>query len=159
MKVKLLSRLRLFVTPWTAAYQAPPSRGFYRHEYWSGVPSLSPVLHNRFSAITYFIHSSVYISIPISQFIPPPLSSLVSIILFSTFVSLFLPLYFQENILGSWAFEVRGHNVGACLFYLIPHGHCYLPCHLGSLAKAEKHSGLSLLLEGAWPRTPVLMNE
>ena len=28
--------------PWTAAYQAPPSMGFSRQEYWSGVPSLSP---------------------------------------------------------------------------------------------------------------------
>ena len=38
MKVKLLSRARLLVTPWTAAYQAPPSMGFSRQEYWSGVP-------------------------------------------------------------------------------------------------------------------------
>ena len=38
MKVKLLSRVRLFATPWTAAYQAPPSMGFSRQEYWSGVP-------------------------------------------------------------------------------------------------------------------------
>ena len=38
MKVKLLSRVRLFETPWTAAYQAPPSMGFSRQEYWSGVP-------------------------------------------------------------------------------------------------------------------------
>ena len=37
-KVKLLSRVRLLVTPWTAAYQAPPSVGFSRQEYWSGVP-------------------------------------------------------------------------------------------------------------------------
>ena len=33
-----LSRARLFVTPWTAAYQTPPSMGFSRKEYWSGVP-------------------------------------------------------------------------------------------------------------------------
>ena len=39
MKVKSLSRVRLLVTPWTAAYQAPPSMGFSRQEYWSGVPS------------------------------------------------------------------------------------------------------------------------
>ena len=32
------SRVRLFATPWTAAYQAPPSMGFSRQEYWSGVP-------------------------------------------------------------------------------------------------------------------------
>ena len=37
-----LSRVRLFATPWTAAYQAPPSMGFSRQEYWSGVPSPSP---------------------------------------------------------------------------------------------------------------------
>ena len=33
------SRVRLFATAWTAAYQAPPSMGFSRQEYWSGVPS------------------------------------------------------------------------------------------------------------------------
>ena len=41
VKVKLLSRVQLFVTPWIAAYQAPPSMGFSRQEYWSGVPSPS----------------------------------------------------------------------------------------------------------------------
>ena len=42
MKVKSLSRVRLLATPWTAAYQAPPSMGVSRQEYWSGspVPSL-----------------------------------------------------------------------------------------------------------------------
>ena len=38
VKVKSLSRIQLLATPWTAAYQAPPSMGFSRHEYWSGVP-------------------------------------------------------------------------------------------------------------------------
>ena len=38
MKVKLLSCAPLLATPWTAAYQAPPSKGFSRQEYWSGVP-------------------------------------------------------------------------------------------------------------------------
>ena len=38
MKVKSLSRVRLFETPWTAAYQAPLSMGFSRQKYWSGVP-------------------------------------------------------------------------------------------------------------------------
>ena len=42
VKMKSLSRVRLFKTPWTAAYQAPPSMGFSRQEYWSGVPSPSP---------------------------------------------------------------------------------------------------------------------
>jgi len=42
VKVKLLSRARLLATPWTATCQAPPSMGFSRQEYWSGVPLLSP---------------------------------------------------------------------------------------------------------------------
>ena len=42
MKVKSLSHVQLFATPWTAAYQAPPSMGFSRQEYWSGVPLPSP---------------------------------------------------------------------------------------------------------------------
>ena len=42
VKVKSLSHVRLFETPWTAAYQAPPSMGFSRQEYWSGVPLPSP---------------------------------------------------------------------------------------------------------------------
>ena len=44
MKAKSLSRVQLFSTPWTAAYQAPPSMGFSRQEYWSGVPLPSPQL-------------------------------------------------------------------------------------------------------------------
>ena len=44
VKVKSLSRIRLLATPWTAAYQAPPSMGFSRQEYWSGVPLPSPKL-------------------------------------------------------------------------------------------------------------------
>ena len=43
VKVKSLSHVRLFETPWTAAYQAPPSVGFSRQEYWSGVP-LPPLM-------------------------------------------------------------------------------------------------------------------
>ena len=39
--MKSLSHVQLLVTPWIAAYQAPPSMGFSRQEYWSGVPSPS----------------------------------------------------------------------------------------------------------------------
>ena len=42
VKVKSLSRVRLFATLWTVAYQAPPSMGFSRQEYWSGLPFPSP---------------------------------------------------------------------------------------------------------------------
>ena len=61
VKVKSLSRVRLFATPWTAAYQASPSMGFSRQEYWSGVPLTSPIMlalpnyktvKNQFSSVT-----------------------------------------------------------------------------------------------------------
>ena len=42
LKVKLLSRVRLFATPWTVAHEAPPSMEFSRQEYWSGLPFPSP---------------------------------------------------------------------------------------------------------------------
>ena len=43
VKVKSLSRVWLLATPWTAAYQAPPSMGFSRQDYWSRVPLPSPL--------------------------------------------------------------------------------------------------------------------
>ena len=43
VKVKSLNHVWLLVTPWTAAYQAPPPMGFSRQEYWSGVPLPSPL--------------------------------------------------------------------------------------------------------------------
>ena len=65
VKVKSLSPVRLFVTPWTAAYQAPPSMGFSRQEYWSGVPLPSPLSHAERSKYCYiliyiypFVHKS-----------------------------------------------------------------------------------------------------
>ena len=42
LKVNLLSCVRLVTTPWTVAHQAPPSMGFSRQEYWSGLPFPSP---------------------------------------------------------------------------------------------------------------------
>ena len=51
VKVKLLSRVRLLATTWTAAHQAPPSMGFSRQEYWSWVPLPSPVNKATYSLI------------------------------------------------------------------------------------------------------------
>ena len=47
LKVKLLSHVRPSATPWTAAFQAPPSMGFSRQEYWSGMPLPSPDMLSR----------------------------------------------------------------------------------------------------------------
>ena len=64
VKVKSLSRVWLFSTPWTAAYQAPPSMGFSRQEYWSGVPLPSP---------------DAFTSVPYNPLLLPPLSKALSV--------------------------------------------------------------------------------
>ena len=48
VKVKSLSHVRPSATPWTAAFQAPPSMGFSRQDYWSGVPLPSPTQYTHF---------------------------------------------------------------------------------------------------------------
>ena len=64
VKVKSLSRVGLLATPWTAAYQAPPSMGFSRQEYWSGMPLPSPKNrlegHNKLLSSPYCAWGIVY---------------------------------------------------------------------------------------------------
>ena len=59
VKVKSLSCVWLFVTPWTAAYQAPPSMGFSRQEYWSGVPLIHFKCYISLSIIFLFLFTFV----------------------------------------------------------------------------------------------------
>ena len=60
VKVKSLCCAGLFMTPWTAAYQAPPSMGFSSQEYWSGVPLPSPTsLHSSTFKIDIFVRDNV----------------------------------------------------------------------------------------------------
>ena len=61
MKVKSFSHVRLFATPWTAAYQAPLPMGFSRQEYWSGLPLPSPLLSILIIILTHLC-SSIYYS-------------------------------------------------------------------------------------------------
>ena len=55
VKVKSLSRVQLLATPWTVAYQVPPSMGFSRQEYWSRGPLPSP---ERSIVVSYFLNHS-----------------------------------------------------------------------------------------------------
>ena len=55
VKVKSLSRVWPSATPWTAALQAPPSVGFSRQEYWSGLPLPSPVFMTALSKTDNFV--------------------------------------------------------------------------------------------------------
>ena len=66
VKVKSLSHVRLLATPWTTAYQALPSLGFSRQEYWRGVPLPSPMssywyLKFQSSSIEFFLTFSYFI--------------------------------------------------------------------------------------------------
>ena len=62
VKVKLLSCVQLFATPWTGAYQAPPSMGFSRQEYWSGVPLPSPNMYLKYELKKLELWTSFLIS-------------------------------------------------------------------------------------------------
>ena len=75
MKLKSLSCARLLATPWTAAYQAPPSLGFSRQEYWSGVPLPSPVIHSRGSqSVVKGLGGQSHFRNNLSSHLPPPRS-------------------------------------------------------------------------------------
>ena len=60
VKVKSLSCVWLFMTPWTVAYQAPPSMGFSRQEYWSGVPLPSPVFKPSYTDLKFTVWTHNY---------------------------------------------------------------------------------------------------
>ena len=111
MKGKSLSRVRLLVTSWTAAYQAPPSMGFSRQEYWSGLPlpSLNKVdnslqsqaLPPLWSCLSqapppYFIPSTV-VSFQVSQRNQAPLCLLATSMLFPLPGLLFLIMFLQGS--------------------------------------------------------------
>ena len=96
VKVKSLSCVRLFATPWTAAYQAPPSVGFSRQEYWSGMPLPSPfpiVGYEQCSLVAfYFLSRSPYLVLHNSFILSLLLFSLkyLGIVLVAVLTSLFI---------------------------------------------------------------------
>ena len=101
VKVKSLSRVWLLATPRTAAYQAPPSMGFSRQEYWSGVPLPSPhkvwigiilffSIHNVYNQIKYIKHKYTQTQI-----------------------------YRYQNLFGVFNINIRASKVTECLYYLI----------------------------------------
>ena len=83
VNMKLLSHVRLLVTPWTAAYQAPLSMRVFRQEYWSGLPLLSPkclLQYTKLDNSLFFINTSnfpVFGLCPISTHHSTPTSTTI----------------------------------------------------------------------------------
>ena len=108
MKVKSLSRVRLVATPWTAAHQAPPSMGFSRQEYWSGVPLPSLLLPHRRSLL-YLIGVYSYqhsVCFPIFSW---------SLIIIDYFLNEPTPAVFQEAMTNQLVFSCQ---IKAVIYYL-----------------------------------------
>ena len=66
--MKSLSRVRLFASPWSAAYQAPPSMGFSRQEYWSGLHTNIYLYLHIYVCLYIYRERDVYISIYVHLF-------------------------------------------------------------------------------------------
>ena len=88
VKVKSLSRVWVFATPWTAAYQAPPSMGFSRQGYWSGVPLLSPSLLqcSTIYRVPTFPHMPSLFSFPMNWHLYSPVCILFSVLSVCSFI-------------------------------------------------------------------------
>ena len=138
VKVKSLSRVWLLATPWTAAYQAPPTMGFSRQEYWSGVPSLSLEMFPRYFLLKrslvflILLFSSISLHCSLQKAFLP----LLALIWNSVFSWLYLclsPLPFA-SFLFSAICKASSENHLAFLhffflswFWLLPPVHCYKP--------------------------------
>ena len=77
--MKSLSRVQLLGTLWTAAYQAPPSMGFSRQEYWSGVPYLKQILPPNSTCPDYMWH---FLFCCLLSYLTPSCSILINSVLF-----------------------------------------------------------------------------
>ena len=84
VKVKSLSCIRLFATQWTSAYQAPPSMGFSRQEYWSGEPLPYPSASVRSTPFLSFIVLISAWNVPLLSLIFLRRSLVFPILLFSS---------------------------------------------------------------------------
>ena len=135
--MKSLSRVQLLATPWTAAFQAPPSMGFSRQEYWSGVPLPSPFL----ILGTIKFHLTLFLSITAED----------HSWLFSASAPIFLGLEQNGNI--SVIQEIR--KSFCSLIYLETVYQSPLPCSTWGLARASRATELPDLPPEPLPHTPI----
>ena len=114
VKVKSLSRVQLLATPWTVAHQAPPSMGFSRREYWSGVPLPSPIAQ---VSLAQFI--------PLSPF---PLGVLTFILYICVSMSFKSQLLITRNILYESQGNYAGEKVNPNMLHTVGFHYTSLKC-------------------------------
>ena len=109
--MKSLSRIRLLATPWTLAYQAPPSMGFSRQEYWSGLPLPSPIVYSLVSIYYQFISVQSFSHV---RFLATPWTAAHQDSLSITNSQRLLKLMFIESVMPS------NHPILCCSLLLPP---------------------------------------
>ena len=137
--MKSLSRVQLFAPPWTAAYQAPPSMGFSRQNYWSGAPSPSPI----WPWVGLFIHEFGVQKIALFPWNHPWLVHKVNVNLISQGECQQKPLRGMSRGRKDWVQQSRNN--------LFPHNLSKNGLHLpGSRAESKKSKSVWL---NQWSRT------
>ena len=139
--MKSLSCVRLFATPWTAAHQAPPSRGFSRQKYWSGVPSASPQaslpITNSQSPLKLMSIESVmpsnHLILCHSLLLPPSIFPSIRVFSNESVLHIRWPKY--------WSFSFRISPSIYCLYWNIFH---ILLSYIGNLANTAINIGVQM---------------
>ena len=107
-EVKSLSRVWLFATPWTIAYQAPPSMGFSRQECWSGLPFPSPKYWSAAAAAAKSLQSCPTLCDPTDG--SPPGSPVPGILQTRTLECLLFPSPMHESEKWKWSHSVMSDS-------------------------------------------------
>ena len=102
VKVKLLSRVRLLATPWTAAYQVPLPKGFSRQEYWSGVPLPSPYLLLHFLNVCCFVDDFTLKWVPSVELRCSGISEIYAGICLMAKIGVLNQLHFRYKLQSCW---------------------------------------------------------
>ena len=118
MKVKSLSHFWFFTTPWTSAYQAPPSMGVSRHEYWSEVPLPSLVVDAAAAAAAKLLQLCLTLCDPIDS---SPLGSPVPGILQARILE-----WVAISFSNAWKWEVKVKSLSRVRLFATPVD-CSLP--------------------------------
>ena len=98
IELSRFSRVRLCVTPWMAAHQAPPSLGFSRQEHWSGLPFPSPIQESEKVKVKSFSHVRLFATPWIAAYQAPPSMGVSRQVYWSGVPSPYLALHIGQTV-------------------------------------------------------------